>query len=116
MALVAILIVALVVGQTWFDWRRERRAWALPQWASGLALAALVATPLTATASFASIFYQDPISNPFGIDAWFWLEITFALCAMGIVIAATRKKQLRVLLLLSAALTAALWAGLTFLS
>lgn len=113
---VAILIVALVVGQTWFDWRRDRRGWALPQWASGLALAALVATPLTATACFASIFYQDSIGNTFGLDAWFWLEMGFALSAMGIVIAATRKKQLRVLLLLSAILTAALWAGLTFLT
>jgi hypothetical protein len=116
-ALVAIVIVALIVGQTWSDWRRDRRGWMLPQWASGLALAALIATPLTATACFASIWYQDSLGlGTSSLDTWFWLEMGFALSAMGIVIAATRKKQLRVLLLLSAVLTAALWAGLTLFS
>ena len=117
MALLVLLVVALIVGQTWFDWRETRRQRVMPEWVSGLALAAFVATPLTASASFASMWYQDSLGlNGTGVGAWFWFEAGFALCAMGIVIAATRKKRLRTLIILSSLLTAALWFSLSFFS
>jgi hypothetical protein len=116
-ALLVLLVVAMIVGQTWMDWRETRRQRAIPEWASGLALAALVATPLTASASFASMWYQDSLGlNGNGIGAWFWFEAGFALCAMGIVIAATRKKRLRTLIILSGVLTVALWFSLSYFS
>jgi len=114
-ALLVLLVVAMIVGQTWMDWRETRRDRTVPEWASGLAIAALVATPLTASASFASIWYQDSLGlNGTGIGAWFWFEAGFALCAMGIIVAATRKKRLRTLVILSGVLTVALWISLTF--
>src|ERR1700722_7474648 len=117
MALLVLLIVGVVVGQTAVDWRDSRQGWVLPEWASGLGLAALVATPLTATASFASRGHQDSLGilgN--GIGAWFWFELGFAFCGMGIVVAATRKKRIRTLLVVSACMTVALWLGLAFFS
>lgn len=117
MALMVLLVVAIIVGQTWMDWRDKRRQWAVPEWASGVAIAALVSTPLTASASFASMWYQDSLGlNGTGIGAWFWFEAGFALCAMGIIVAATRRKRLRTLFVLSLFLTVALWFSLTFLS
>ncbi len=117
MALLVLLVVAMIVGQTWIDWRETRRQCTVPEWASGLALAALVATPLTAGTSFASMWYQNSLGlNGTGISAWFWFEAGFALCAMGIVIAATRKKRLRTLIILSSVLTVALWFSLTYFS
>ncbi|MFZ0038558.1 MAG: hypothetical protein WAK91_14105 [Candidatus Acidiferrales bacterium] len=117
MALLVLLVVAMIVGQTWMDWHETRRQRAIPEWVSGLALAALVATPLTAGASFASMWYQDSLGlNGSGIGAWFWFEAGFALCAMGIIIAATRKKRLRTLIILSSVLTVALWFSLSFFS
>ena len=117
MALMVLLVVALIVGQTWMDWREKRSQWAVPEWASGVAIAALVSTPLTASASFASMWYQDSLGlNGTGIGAWFWFEAGFALCAMGIIVAATRRKRLRMLFVLSLFLTVALWFSLTFLS
>ncbi len=113
MALLVLLIVGVVVSQTWIEWRDARRGWHVPEWASGLGLAALVATPLTATASFASMWYQDSLGlRSRGIGAWFWFEMGFALCAMGIVVAATRRKRLRTLMVIAGVLTVGLWIGL----
>ncbi len=116
-ALLVLLIVAVVVGQTALDWRDIRLGWAPPEWASGLGLAALVAAPLSASASFASMWYQNSLGllgN--GIGAWFWFEMGFAFCAMGIVVAATRRKRIRTLLVVSAIMTVALWIGLCIFS
>src|ERR1700747_3533286 len=79
-ALLVLLIVGVVVVQTWLEWRDTRRGWHLPQWARGLALGALVVTPLTATASFASMWYEDSLGLlGRGVGAWFWFEMGFAL-------------------------------------
>jgi hypothetical protein len=116
-ALLVLLIVGVVVSQTWIEWRDTRRGRHIPEWASGLGLAALVATPLTATASFASMWYQDSLGLlGRGIGAWFWFEMGFALCAMGIVVAATRRKRLRTLMVIAGVLTVGLWIGLALSS
>jgi len=116
-ALLVLLIVGVVVSQTWIEWRDARRGWHVPEWASGLGLAALVATPLTATASFASMWYQDSLGLlGRGIGSWFWFEMGFALCAMGIVVAATRRKRLRTLMVIAGILTVGLWIGLALSS
>ncbi len=116
-ALLVLLIVGVVVVQTWMEWRDTRRGWHLPQWASGLALAALVVTPLTATASFASMWYEDSLGLlGRGVGAWFWFEMGFALCAMGIVVAATRRRRLRTLMVIAGVLTVGLWIGLALSS
>ncbi len=117
MALLVLMVVGLIVTQTWMDWSRSHRGWAVPEWASGVAIAALISAPLTASACFASIWYQDSLGlNGTGIGAWFWFEAGFALCAMGIIVAATRKKRLRTLFILSGVLTVALWFSLSYFS
>ncbi len=113
MALFVLLIVGVVVSQTWLDWRDSRRQSVLPEWASGLALASILAASLAAVTSFASYWYQQTASQGGnGFSSWLWLQTGFLLCAMGIVVAAARKKRLRTLLILSGILTVAFWIGM----
>ena len=115
MALFVVLVVGLVIAQTWLDWRDARRNWVLPEWAKGLALAGVVAAILTGVTSFASSWIQDSTGQWAGglASRLFWPELAFLLCAMGIVVAGVRKKRLRLVLVLTGVLTAAFWLGLT---
>jgi hypothetical protein len=114
MALFILIIVAIVIAQTWLDWRDAERRIPQPAWASGCALAGVLAASLTATTSLASIFYRRAVSDwTSGLASGLILpQIGFLLCALGIVIAAVRKKRLRTLLLLAGLLSAAFWLGL----
>lgn len=116
MTLIIVLIVGIVVGQTWWDWRDAERRIPCPTWASGLALAGVLAASLTAVTSLASIFYRSAVSD------WrisiatglFWPQMGFLLCALGVVILAVRKRRVRTLLFLAGVLTVAFWLGLAF--
>jgi hypothetical protein len=114
-ALFVLMVAALVVAQTWLDWRDTKKDWVVPEWAKGLALAGCVAASLTAATSFASFWLQDPANAPNNTfnSAMFWPELGFLLCAMGVIIVAVRKKRLRLMLLLTGILTAAFWIGMT---
>jgi hypothetical protein len=118
MALFVIIVVGIVVGQTWLDWRDAERRIPFPAWASGLALACVLAALLTAVSSLASIFYRDTAGEfPSGFgSALLWPQLGFLLCALGVVVVAVRKKRMRTLLLLAGLLTAAFWLGLTLSS
>ncbi len=114
MALFIILIVAVVIGQTWLDWRDAQRQITIPHWASGLALAGVVGASMTTATSMASFVYQDTIgewASGFG-SSLFWPQLGFLLCAMGVIVVAVRKKRMRILLFLAALLTAGLWLGM----
>ena len=115
MALFVLMVAALVVAQTWLDWRDTKKDWVVPEWAKGLALAGCVAASLTAATSFASSWLQDPANASSGTfnSSMFWPELGFLLCAMGVIIVAVRKKRLRLMLLLTGILTAAFWIGMT---
>ncbi|MFY9803222.1 MAG: hypothetical protein WA211_08315 [Candidatus Acidiferrales bacterium] len=115
MALFVLVVVGLVVAQTWFDWRDAKKNWVLPEWAKGMALAAAVAASLTAATSFAFSWLQDSAggsTGPFNPQV-FWPELGFLLCAMGVIIIAIRKKRMRLMLILTGILTAAFWIGMT---
>ncbi len=115
MALFILLIVGVVVGQTWLDWRDTQRQIVIPHWASGLALAGVVAASLTTATSMASFLVQDTLGgwvSGFGSSA-FWPQLGFLLCSMGIIILAVRKKRVRVLLVLAGVLAAVFWLGMT---
>jgi hypothetical protein len=114
-ALFVLLVAALVVAQTWLDWRDAKKDWVVPEWAKGLALAGAVAASLTAATSFASFWLEDPANAAAGRfdSAMFWPELGFLLCAMGVIIVAVRKQRLRLMLLLTGILTAAFWIGMT---
>jgi hypothetical protein len=118
MAFLILIVVGIVVGQTWLDWRDAERRTPFPAWASGLAMAAVLAASLTTTASLASILYRNAVeqlSGSFGLGL-FWPELGFLLCAMGIVVAAMRKKRARTFVMLAGLLTAAFWLGLALAS
>ncbi|MFZ1206188.1 MAG: hypothetical protein WAN97_17875 [Candidatus Acidiferrales bacterium] len=119
MALFVLILVGLVAGQTWLDWREARKDWVIPDWAKGMALAAVVAVSLTAITSFASVWLQDSAgqwSAGFG-SRFFWMELIFLFVVLGMIVLATRKKQLRWLLVVASIVTAAaFWFGLNLFS
>jgi len=116
-ALFVLIIVGVVVAQTWLDWRDARKNWVLPDWAKGVALAGALGALLTAATSSASFLMQDAAEGwGGGRSGLFWPELGFLLCAMAIVIFAVRKKRMRVLLALSALLIAAFWLGMVLSS
>jgi hypothetical protein len=115
MALFVLVVVGVVVAQTWFDWRDAKKDWIVPEWVKGMALAGALAASLTATISFASSWMQDSVaaSNSIFNARMFWPELGFLLCAMAVIVIAVRKKRLRLMLVLTALLTAAFWVGMS---
>lgn len=115
MALFVLVVVGLVIAQTWLDWRDTKRNWVVPDWAKGLALAAVVAISLTSVSSFASSWMQGEAGN------WstelssrrLWFELGFLVCTMGLIVLGARKKRLR-LALFMAGMAAAIvcWVGM----
>ena len=115
MALFILIVVGVVVAQTWLDWRDARKKSVLPGWAKGAALAAVIAVSLTSLASFASIWIRDAANQAdsgFG-SALFWSGLGFLFCMMGAIVLAVRLKRLRLMFLLGAALIAVFWVGIT---
>jgi hypothetical protein len=115
MALFVLVVVGLVVAQTWFDWRDAKKGWVVPEWAKGVALAGAVAASLSAATSFASSWMQDSASGSRGVfnSQMFWPELGFLLCAMGVIVVALRKKRMRLMLILTGILIVAFWIGMT---
>ena len=108
MALFVLLIVGVIVAQTWIDFRDESRNLSLPDWAKGTALSGVVAALLTAAASFASYWLENagnPAESAFVPDR-FWPELAFVASVMAIMIAAIRKHRIRVLMLFVGLVTA----------
>jgi hypothetical protein len=114
-ALFVLVIVAVVVAQTWMDWRDTNRKWVVPDWAKGMALAGAVAASLTGAASFASYWIGDSasdLSDPLRSGV-FWPELAFAAFAMAVIIFGLRTKRLKLMLILTGVLTVAFWMGMT---
>jgi hypothetical protein len=114
-ALFVLIVVGIIVAQTWLDWRDANKDWALPPWARGTALAGVIAVSLTAATSFASSWLRGEAASwadAFG-SRFLWQEMAFVFCMMGIVIFAVRKKRLHLTLLLAGMLVAAFWLGMS---
>jgi hypothetical protein len=119
MALFVLIVVGVVVAQTWLDWRDTKQGWVVPPWARGTALAGVIGVSLTAATSFASSWLGDPSSQSgsgFG-SRLFWLELGFLVCTMGIIVWGARKRRLRLTLLLAGiAAAVAFWLGIALSS
>jgi hypothetical protein len=118
-ALFVLVIVGLIVAQTWLDWRDTRKTWIVPDWARGAALAGLIAVSLAAATSFASIWIQesaDQFDTGVTSSRLFWPQIGFLVCMMGIIVVGIRKKRMRLMMALAGCLVAAFWVGMTFSS
>jgi hypothetical protein len=114
-ALFVLLLVGVVVAQTWFDSRDTNKARVVPEWAKGMALGGLIAVPLAAAAAVFSIWIrEDPAiaAGAFGSHVS-WPAIAFLVFAMTILVLAVRKRGLRFMLLLAGVVVAAFWLGLS---
>jgi hypothetical protein len=115
-ALFVMVVIGLVVAQTWLDWRETKRTWVVPEWAKGLGLAALLAISLTSATSFASSWLQGEAGNLSSelSSRSLWFEVGFLVCSMGLIVLGARKKRLR-LALFMAGIAAAIvcWVGMT---
>lgn len=109
MALVVLILVGIVVTQTWLDWRDTKRDWVAPEWGKGVALGGLIAISLAAVSSFAaSVWIPEEGGGTSGFgSSHFWLELGFLVSMMAAIVYGTHKKRLRLTLLLGCALTAA---------
>jgi len=114
-ALFVLIVVGIVVAQTWLDWRDASRDFVLPDWARGAALAGVLAVSLTAATSFATSWLRgDAGSWTQALESRaLWQEAAFLFCIMAIVVAAARMRRFRVLLILAGMLVAAFWLGIT---
>jgi len=100
MALFAVLIVGMVLAQTWYDWRDAHHRFAWPRWAGGLALGGFLAAGFSAAIPLAvSLLGQKNAGERAGSlgSGFLWLQIPFVLAAMGIVVFAVRRKRPRIL-------------------
>jgi hypothetical protein len=114
-ALFVLILVGVVVAQTWFDWRDTSKARVIPEWAKGMALGGLIAVPLAAAAAVVTIWMrEDPeiAAGAFGTRVS-WSEIGFIALCMSFIFFAVRKKGYRFMLLLAGVVIAAFWIGLT---
>jgi NOL1/NOP2/fmu family ribosome biogenesis protein len=116
MALFVVLIVGVVVAQTWVDWRDAHKQGLIPEWAKGAAAASVVAVSLALATSYASAWIEGTVH--FASDAgarFLWPEIAFLLATMGLGIAAVRNKRFRWVFVAAGILVGALWVGVTLL-
>jgi hypothetical protein len=114
-ALFVLVIVGVVVAQTWMDWRDAKRKWVVPNWAKGMALAGAVAASLTGLASYASYWLTDSAGqsdDPFRASM-FWPELGFAVLAMVVIMVGLRTKRLKIMMVVTAVLIGAFWMGMS---
>jgi hypothetical protein len=101
MALFALLIVGIVLAQTWLDWRDAHRRFVWPRWAGAVALGSFVTAAFCAAVPLTiSLFGQKNAGEPaesFG-SGLLWLQLAFVLAAMSIVVFAVRRKRPRILI------------------
>ena len=114
MALLVLILVGIVVIQTWFDWGDAKKGWSVPDWGKGIALGGLMAVSLAASSAFASVWIRQEAGDwrgGFG-SSRFWLELVCSLAMLGILVYGIRKKRLRLTMLLGCALIAAMVLGM----
>jgi polyferredoxin len=116
MAIFILLAIALVVGQSWLEWKDTRQRSVLPEWAKGVGLACMVAICLTAGTSFAGYWFQESMSaDGTGSSPWLLLQIGLVLCGMAAIVFAVRRKKLRTVLIISGVVAAFGWLGMTMI-
>ena len=115
MALFVLIVVGVVVAQTWVDWRDSAKDFVVPDWAKGMALGGVAGVSLAAAASFASVWLRDSAAQWTGgvVSGPFWLELAFLLGVMGIIVCAARRKRLRLILVVACVLAAIAWLGIS---
>ncbi len=113
-----LIIIAVVVAQTWHDWRKSSKDLVLPEWAKGLALGGVLAISTAGLASFASTWMQDPTNQLGGIleSHQFWPEAGLVAISAAVILLMARERRLPWMLLLAGMLVAAFCVGAVFAS
>ena len=116
MGLFVLIIVGVVVAQTWLDWRKSTSARVLPEWAKGIALGGVFAVSIAAMTSFATGWMQDPAAQlPTAMESRaFWPEAGLLTLVAGAIVLVARKKRMGWILLLAGLVVGAFWIGMSF--
>jgi cytochrome bd-type quinol oxidase subunit 2 len=112
LALFVLLLVVLVVAQTWFDWRETRNRFRIPDWGKGMALASVVAIILASGATYASLWMEGSAQSSTSPNSQFWPEAGFLLLALAVIIAVARTKRRRWTYVLGGIIVAAFFVGM----
>jgi len=118
-AFLVLLVVGIVVAQTWLDWRDANAGWVIPEWAKGMALAGVCAVSLASATAFASDWMQTrnlSAASAGSHSRFLWPEVIFLVCALAIIIFGLRRKRLPLMVGLTAVLVAAFWIGMSMSS
>jgi len=116
LGLFVLIIIAVVVAQTWHDWRKNSKDLVVPEWAKGLALGGVLAVSIAGLASFASAWMQDPMSQLGGIleSHEIWPQIGLVAISATVILLMACKRRLPWMLLLAGMILAAFWVGAAF--
>jgi len=116
LGLFVLIIIAVVVAQTWHDWRKNSKDLVVPEWAKGLALGGVLAVSIAGLASFASAWMQDPMSQLGGIleSHEIWPQIGLVAISATVILLMALKRRLPWMLLLAGMILAAFWVGAAF--
>lgn len=114
MALFVLIIVAIVVYQTWKDWSLLSKNWVIPDWVRGIALGGMLAISIAAVSSYATAWIEDPAAR-FGDNAisshMLWAQIGLVAISGTVILLMARKKRLPWMILLAGMVLAAFWVG-----
>jgi hypothetical protein len=114
LALFVLIIVAIVVFQTWKDWKLLSKNWVIPDWLRGVALGGVLAISIAAMSSYATAWIEDPAAR-FGDNAIssrvFWPQLALVAISGTVILLMTRKKRLPWMILLAGMVLAAFWVG-----
>jgi len=116
LALFVLLLVVLVVAQTWLDWGETRNRFRIPDWGKGMALASVLAIVLASGASYASLWIEGSAQSSTNPNSQaFWPEAGFLLLALAVIVAAARTRRRRWIYVLGGVILGAFFVGMTVL-
>ena len=116
MALFVLILVGVVVAQTWADWRDARAKLVIADWAKRQPVRWRAPWPLRWPPLLhlprCGFKIRRRSRGRQSLPGFFWSELIFLLCMMGVVILSLRKKRLRLMLLLVGMVVGAFWLGM----
>jgi hypothetical protein len=116
LGLFVLIIVGVVVAQTWYDWRLSSKDLVLPEWAKGVALGSVLAVSMAAATSYAIGWMQDSAAQAADPAAshLLWPQLGLVAISGTVIFLMTRKRRLPWMLLLAGMILAAFWVGMYF--
>jgi hypothetical protein len=114
LGLFVLIIVGVIVTQTWYDWKKSSKDWVLPEWAKGVALGGVLAVSLAAMSSYATVWMQDPAAAFGGsfTGRTLWPQVALVTISATVIFLMARKKRLPWMILLAGMVLAAFWVGM----